>query len=321
MGAFEMVSVTFFDWNCAALLTLFTTCLSAQALGQELTTSVDPGGCILEHVAVEPGTNQYQFDSLAPDGKSIAIAWDRGQDERGTYILDLETWQRQDIPALNNGATFSPDGRYLLNSVYVSDDNTDIARLDIDTGAVDIYAPNDAWDWLPSYSPDGSRILFNSFRTGNSDIYLYDLESEQLVRLTESAYYEAHAQFSPDGESILFHEQVSRSDFNVKLMNVASATAIDVTDGKSEDSYPSWSPDGKLIAFASDRNQETGITDIFIMTTSGEVQARITDAPHKDAYPFWSPDGSYLYFTSYREPQGVYRVRMTNLVECDRSQD
>lgn len=286
----------------------------------QLAQTTDPGGCILEHVAVEVGTNQYQYNSFSPDGKSMAIAWDRGDTERGTYLLDLQTWQRIDVPALNNGATFSPDGKYLLNSVYVSETNTDIARVEIETGDVSIFAPDSAFDWLPSFSPDGSKVLFNSFRTGNSDVYLYDVQSKKLDRLTDSARYEAHAQFSPDGESILYHEQVSRSDFNIKLLNLTNSSRIDLSIETTEESYPSWSPDGKFVAFASDRDQQSGVTDIFIMTIAGEVIVRITDTPHKDAYPFWSPDGAYLYFTSYREPQGVYRTRMTDFIYCSRAQ-
>ena len=158
--------------------------------------------------------------------------------------------------------------------------------------------------------------MFNSFRTGNSDVYLFDLNNGDLDRLTESNNYEAHAQFSPDGQSIVYHEQVSEADFNINLLNISNSNVIKLTERTSEESYPSWSPDGKYIAFASDRDQETGVSDIFIMTKSGNVLLQVTDTPHKDAYPFWSPDGEYLYFNSYREPQGVYRTRMTDLINC-----
>ena len=300
------------------VLSLGTACGHTSTPAPELAHSLDPGGCVLEHVAVEAGTSQYQYDSFSPDGNFIAIAWDRGDSERGTYLLDLRNWQRTDVPALNNGATFSPDGRFLLNSVYVTEQNTDIARYEIETGDMSIIAPDDAWDWLPSYSPDGSKIVFNSFRTGNSDIYLYDLESERLDRLTDSAHYEAHAQISPDGQSIIYHEQMSATDFNINHLNLSDGIISNLTDTSAEESYPSWSPNGEFIAFASDRDQEPGVTDLFIMTRDGDVLRKITATPDKDAYPFWSPGGEHLYFMSYREPQGVYRTRMTDLIDCNR---
>jgi Tol biopolymer transport system component len=306
--------------NLIKFLPLTLVCAACETSGPDepvLAQSVDPGGCILQHVAVEEGTNQYQYDSFSPDGSLLAIAWDRGE-ERGTYLLNLETWERTDVPALNNGATFSPNGKQLLNSVYVSESNTDIALYDRETKEVSIFAPDDAYDWLPSYSPDGSKILFNSFRTGNSDVYLYDVASETLDQLTDSRSYDAHAQFSPDGDAIVYHEQISATDFNVVLLNLQEKTPVKLTSELTEESYPSWSRDGEYIAYASDRAQTPGVADIFIMTSEGDVKIQVTDTAHKDGYPFWSPDGEYLYFTSYREPQGVYRTRMTDLIHCER---
>jgi TolB protein len=278
---------------------------------------VDPSGCQLERFAAEPGISQYQYDSFSADGRLIAIAWDRGEESRGTYLLNIETGKRTDIPALNNGATFSPDGKYLLNSVYVENGKTDIALYELASGESTFLAVDDAWEWLPSYSPDGSSIVFNSFRSGNSDLYLLDLETMELRQLTDAMSYDAHAQFSPDGQSVLYHEQTSKTDFNIKRIDLADGRVQELGKEAGEESYASWSPDGKFIAYASDRNQEPGVADIFIMNNVGETIRTVTNFPAKDGYPFWSPDGKYLYFTSYREPQGVYRVRMSNLIDCE----
>ena len=310
--------------RCAGILTSLALCAACQSNSVktfEPDRTVDPSGCILEEVAVEKGTNHYQYDSFSPDGGTIAIAWDRGEDERGTFLLNLKTGEREDVRGLNNGATFSPDGRYLLNSIYVSAENTEIAQLQRANSRITILAPHETWDWLPSFSPDGSKILFNSFRTGNSDIYLYDVATKVLDRLTDSPTYEAHAQFSPDGQSIVYHEQISDTDFNIKRIELYNRNVTNLTTALSEESYPSWSPDGRYIAIASDRDQsEPGMTDIFVMTAAGNVLHKITNTPQKDGYPFWSPDGEYLYFTSYREPQGVYRTKMSDFIYCERRQ-
>lgn len=286
----------------------------------QLETSTDPSGCILEHVAVESGRSHYQNDGLLADGTGIAIGWDDGEGGRGTDLLDLGTWQRTALhPALDNGATFSPDGKWITNAVSVADNNTDIVLIDRSTGELTYVLAHEAWDWLPSFNPDGTQILFNSYRGGNSDVYLYTLASGELEQLTSNPTYEAHAKFSPNGKLILYHEQVEGADFNVNLMELATRTVRALTSSPREEGYPSWSPDGRYIAYADDRDQEPGKPDIFVMDLDGKIVSRVTNHPDKDAYPFWSPDGKYLYFNSYRNGGGVYRAAMTDMVHCKRS--
>lgn len=88
-------------------------------------TSIDPGGCLVEHIAADAGMAQFHFDGLSPNGDKFAVGWRRGEDESGLYILDLKTGARTDIPDLNNGAVFSPDGPKLLNILPTDNGRTD----------------------------------------------------------------------------------------------------------------------------------------------------------------------------------------------------
>ena len=279
--------------------------------------SVDPGGCRLEHVAVEPGTNQYQYDSLSPDGSTLAVGWERG-DERGTYLLDLRTGERTDLPGLNNGAVFSPSGATLVNSIYVDDGKTDIAEYDRESGEMTVIAPHPEWDWLASYSSDGETILFNSFRTGGSDVYTYHRSTGELTQWTDDPRYEAHAQFSADDKRILFHRQIDEGNYDVFLLDTATGEITQLTDDETEEAYASWSPDGKTLVFTSDRSQTPGVTDLYLMDAAGSEPRQLTDHSAKDAYPFFSPDGRYLYFNSDREPSGIYRIELDEGLECVR---
>lgn len=301
-----------------AVMTAAAACAGASQRGLEVDSVRDQSGCELEIVVSEPGMNHYQYDSFDREGTWLAVGWDDVEDRRGTFLLNLKSGEKIPVPKLNNGATFSPDGKYLLNSIYVENGKTDIALLDRQSGELKVLAPDDQWDWLPSFSSDGTRIIFNSFRTGNSDVYLLSLDSGEVTRLTDSDRYEAHAQLSPDGETVMFHRQDSRGDYNIYLLDLDSGAETQITDEPTEESYASWSPDGRFIAFASDRGRDPGKTDLYVMTRTGEVVRRLTDAPEKDAYPFWSPDGNYLYFNSYREPKGIYRMSMSDLIDCKR---
>ncbi len=279
-------------------------------------TSIDPGGCVLEHVAVERGTNQYLHDGVSPDGSVLAVAWDRGEADRGTYLLNLATGQRTDLPGLNNVTAFAPSGKTLVSAVYVDDGKNDIFEYDHATGEMSVIAQHEEWDWLPSYSSNGDFIVFNSYRSGGSDIYTYHRASGELERRTDDPRYEAHAQFSPDDSKILFHRQVDEGNFDVFVLEVGSGEISQLTHDETEEGYASWSPDGQTIVFASDRDQTPGKTDLYLMQADGSKIRQLTDHPAKDAYPFSSPDGRYIYFNAYRDPPGIYRISLAGDLEC-----
>ena len=286
-------------------------------------TSVDPGGCLVEHVAVDSDRGQFHYDGLSPDGGKLAVGWNRNGEESGLYLLDLKTGAHKDIPNLNNGAVFSPDGKKLLNIAPTENGKTDIVEYDLATGEVTAIAPDDEWEWLASYSNDGDLILFNSYRTGASDIYTYRKSDGELKQWTDFDGYEAHAQFSPDDTRILFNRQEdtndfnSATDFNLYIIDMQSGDVLQLTDEVTEESYPSWSPDGDTIAFASDRLQASGETDLYLMKSNGEDVRRITHHKAKDSYPFFSPDGKYIYFNSDRStPNGLYRIELDSNLNC-----
>jgi Tol biopolymer transport system component len=294
--------------------------VSSHALQFE--TSADPGGCLIEHVAADPDMEQFHYDGVSGDGKRLAVGWRRGETESGLYLFDLKTGKKKQIPGLNNGAVFAPDGKKLLNILPTKNGRTDIVEYDLATGEMTSIAPHDQWEWLASYSSDGSQILFNSYRTGASDIYTYRVSDGALRRWTNFDGYEAHGQFSPDDSQILFHRQEdsndfqSATDFNLYVIDVASGEISQLTDEPSEEGYASWSPDGQTIVFSSDRDQESGEMDLYLMNVDGSGVRRLTDHPAKDSYPFFSPDGDYVYFHSERVPSGMYRMALDADLQC-----
>jgi Tol biopolymer transport system component len=91
----------------------------------------------------------------------------------------------------------------------------------------------------------------------------------------------------------------------------------------SFDIAPAWSPDGRYIAFASDRDAPNlpGNTAIYVMKADGEELQRLTDPGQIDTMPMWSPDGKVLAFVSYRSgsseiytinSDGTHETRLTN---------
>ena len=250
-------------------------CAQVQESGFQ--TSTDPGGCMVEHVAADPEMEQFHYDGLSADGRKLAVGWRRGEDESGLYLLDLRTGERKDIPGLNNGAVFSPDGSKILNIVPTENGRSDIVEYDLASGDMTTIAPHEEWEWLASYSSDGKIILFNSYRTGASDIYTYRRSDGELRRWTDFDGYEAHAQFSPDDSKIIFNRQDGERDYNLYVIDVESGDISQLTDDPTEEGYGSWSPDGGTIVFASDRGQAPGKMNLYLMSSNGDDVRRITD--------------------------------------------
>lgn len=301
----------------AAVFAALLAASCSQTENLSFATSIDPGGCLVEHIAVDTDRGQFHFDGLSPDGNMWAVGWDRGGEASGLYLLDLTTGAQTDIPNLNNGAVFSPDGKTLLNILPTENERTDIVEYDLATGEMTTIAPHDQWEWLASYSSDGALILFNSYRTGASDIYTYRKSDGALKRWTEYDGYDAHGQFSSDDSKILFNRHEGGEDYNIYVIETETGDISQLTDEATEEGYASWSPNGNTIVFASDRAQASGEPDLYLMNSKGENVRRLTDHEAKDEYPFFSPDGKYIYFSSYRsDPKGLYRIELDQNLEC-----
>ena len=98
---------------------------------------------------------------------------------------------------------------------------------------------------------------------------------------------------------IAFTANLERSgDFHLYVMNADGTGLTRLTDGQRKDFNPSWSPDGKKIAFSSLIN---GQDDIYIINADGSGETRLTDNPFTDLCPAWSNDGEKILFVSTRD--------------------
>jgi Tol biopolymer transport system component len=174
-------------------------------------------------------------------------------------------------------------------------------------------------DSEPSLSPDGTKIAFESDRDGNSNIYIMNAaDGSNQIRLTDSPADDSNPRWSPDGTKIAFNtnRDSTRLDFvnhEIYIMNAADGSnQTRLTNDPAWDSLPSWSPDGSLIAFYSERDF-TG--DIFIMDAAdGSNQIRLTDSPAWDSFPSWSPNSTKIEiaFESNRDGnQEIYIMNVT----------
>jgi len=147
---------------------------------------------------------------------------------------------------------------------------------------------------VASWSPDGSKIVFNSRRDGFSQLYVMNADGSQITRLTHTASDESDPAWSPDGSKIAF---VSQRDGNgqIYLMHSDGTHQQALTSDKGGNWLPAWSPDGSKIAFLSFRDK-TG--EVYEMNTDGSHQVNMSNDPGADngiGGISWSRNGQLLY--------------------------
>jgi serine/threonine protein kinase len=204
----------------------------------------------------------------------------------------------------------SPDGKSLA---YVSSQtgNRDIYVQRVDGHvANDITADSPADDTEPAFSPDGSQLAFRSDRDGGG-IFIMAVTGESPHRLTNFGH---HPAWSPDGARIAFctqpvglrpyqHPQLSEL-WTVDVRSGALKPLLRLRDKRESDAaQPSWSPNGKRIAYWG-VSISIGQRDIWTIDPDAprpsQTAVRVTSDPALHWDPVWSPDGKYLYFGSDR---------------------
>jgi TolB protein len=157
-------------------------------------------------------------------------------------------------PGLNTGAAWSPDGRSLaLTMTY--EGNAELYRISTDGALQARLTANAAIDSSPSFSPDGSQIAFVSNRGGSPQIYLMPAGGGAAKRATFQGKYNQTPRWSPraDKPTIAFTGRDERGVFDVFILDVKSGKVDRLTQGKGSNLDPTWSPDGRLIAYVSSR--------------------------------------------------------------------
>jgi Tol biopolymer transport system component len=154
-----------------------------------------------------------------------------------------------------------------------------------------------AFDAAPAWSPDGSRIAFESLSDGRRSIWVMDATGERLRRLTDARGADSSPAWSPDGHLIAFMSDRD-GDLEVYVTTADGSDVRRLTTQPGVDGYPTWSPDGGRIAFVSDRD---GAPRVWTMAADGSGPVRFLDEPAVPHRPSFSPDGRRLAFTADRD--------------------
>lgn len=191
---------------------------------------------------------------------------------------------------------WSPAGDGTLVFASLRDLNLELYTADADDNRVRLT--NDGGrDWFADWSPDGTKIVFNSDRTGNEDLYMMDADGGNLRQITTHESDDIRGAWSLDGESLLFTSQR-----NIDLMTGQIEYFIVPADGDEDDVRPLgadeifeggavWSADGREMAFMSNREIENGqrVWNLYVQNADGSSLRRLTDGAGNDVFPVWRP--------------------------------
>jgi TolB protein len=142
----------------------------------------------------------------------------------------------------------------------------------------------------PAWSPDGSRLAYVSFETGNSAIFVQDIIQGTRAKVSAKSGINSAPAWSPDGRRLALTLSAGGSP-DIYILDLAAKNLQRLTSGPSIDTEPSWMPDGKSLLFTSDRS---GGAQIYHVSANGGKAQRLTFDGKYNAAADVSPDGRYM---------------------------
>jgi len=196
------------------------------------------------------------------DGRAIAItprfsptrqeitymSYESGQPK--VYLLQIETGQRElvgDFPGMTFAPRFSPDGQKVVMSLLRDDGNSNIFAMDLRSRTTTRLTNSSAIDTSPSYSPDGSQIVFTSDRGGRAQIYIMNGDGSGQTRISFGDGIYSTPVWSPRGDLIAYTKQ-SGGEFQIGVMKTDGSGERILSTGFQQEG-PTWAPNGRVLMF------------------------------------------------------------------------
>ncbi|HEY0992555.1 MAG TPA: hypothetical protein VGD80_36125 [Kofleriaceae bacterium] len=197
--------------------------------------------------------------------------------------------------------SLSPDGaRMVYITVVAGREQLFVSGID---GSKPVQITHDDYDHEdPAWSPDGKKIAFVSMQGGLELIAMMDPDGSRVEVLTPRTVRAIHPNWAPDSARLAY---CTDDDLAPPKKNESEIDVIDIKTRRITrlisggiNTYPSWSPDGKKLAFRRILGELN--SEVFIANADGSDAKNLTNHPAFDGWPAWSPDGSRIAFASNR---------------------
>ena len=275
-------------------------------------------------------------DGLPSPSRTNSAAWE-GHSPRPTYLALIVLTAAAALHAaepqrltrdgrLKMDPVFVNQGQAIVYTVLESPTQTVLNRLRLADGAEERLHPKATTaEFEAAFSADDRYCAYVQSR-GNLSLRLviHDTRDDKEQTLEPRGGFSGlrHPSISLAAGRVTFSIPAAGGE-QIVSTDVEAKNRQELTQGESLNFWPSYSPDGRSIAFGSSRD---GDFDIYVMNADGGDVRRLTDSPGRDMRPTWSPDGRRLAFTSVRDgnpeiyvmnTDGTGHVRVTSDPEQD----
>lgn len=236
-------------------------------------------------------TRQHYYGSPSPDGRSIVYAAFREANVYEIHEMDLLNGNVKQLTnriGVLNAPEISPDGTRIVFMHWIA--ATD--RFEIWVMGRDGSDPHRMFNitgWDPTWSPDGTRILFASNRDGTNQLWSVNLDGSDLRQISDLPDLRGRSDWSSRGQIATYSGEAWAREVFLMQADGLNAHRISPPGGNSQG--PTFSPDGEWLAFTAyyDYFNDIHGCEIYIMRTDGTDLRRLTNNSYCDYQPRWGP--------------------------------
>jgi len=235
--------------------------------------------------------------SLSPDGSLVAFLSERDLFSIEMFLADAETGEvvrrftktatdahLESLQFINSSGAWRPDGgAFAFGTIVKGRPAITVIDPRSTKKIAEVRFEQLGEVYTPSFSPDGRRVAFAAVVNGFTDIFVVDLETEQLERLTNDHYSDLQPSWSPDGATIAFVtdrystnlETLEYGNYRIGLFDLVDNEITPLPAfGKGKHIDPQWAPDSRSLYFVTD---VSGISNVYRYEFQGGQLYQVTD--------------------------------------------